>query len=123
MSDILAVIGRLRWRRATTMALPHEYCVRGRDGSPEDWFALQAAIKASPVTERWRGRRNRYLYPGDGWKYWDQPPHPLINRMRVEDDLERLRAEGRCGNLPGGRRRAAPRNEARANERRRAGYT
>ena len=44
--------------------------------------------------ERWKGRKKRYLYPGDGWKYWNQPPIPLINRMRVEADVDRLRREG-----------------------------
>ena len=28
------------------------------------------------------------------WKYWNQPPIPLINRMRVEADAAHLRREG-----------------------------
>ena len=92
--SIIAVIEWLQWHTAKTMPeLPHQYCRRTK-ANEADWRALQAAIKASPVTERWRGRRKRYLYPGDGWKYWDQPPHPLINRMRIVDDLDRLRREG-----------------------------
>jgi len=38
------------------------------------------------------------LYPGDGRKYWAmtdvEPESRVINRMRVENDTERLRQEG-----------------------------
>jgi hypothetical protein len=48
--------------------------------------------------ERWKGRKKRYLYPGDGRKYWAMTSRVwhsrVINRMRIEDDLERLRREG-----------------------------
>ena len=50
------------------------------------------------MIERWQGPARRYLYPGDGYKYWamtdDEPQSRVINRMRVEDDIERLRREG-----------------------------
>ena len=93
--DITQVIGRLCWHVAKTMPyLPHQWTFRGQDGSEEDFALLSEAIERDGVFERWKGRKKRYLHPGDGWKYWNQPPIPLINRMRVEDDLERLRAEG-----------------------------
>ena len=48
--------------------------------------------------ERWAGRYKRYLYPGDGWKYWamttELQESRVINRTKIEDDLERLRREG-----------------------------
>ena len=68
--------------------------MRGRGGSEDDWRALLQAIKSDGVFEKWRGRRNRYLYPADGWKYWSAPPHPIINRQRIEHDYDRLHEEG-----------------------------
>ena len=54
-------------------------------------------IQADGVIERWRGPRKRYLYPGDGWKYWAtttvEPQSRVINRMRIEDDTARPRRE------------------------------
>ena len=77
--------------------IPHEYTVR----SPEteaDYVALFNAIQADGVFERYKGRKKRYLYPGDGRKYWAMttslPYSRVLNRMRIEDDLLRLRAEG-----------------------------
>jgi hypothetical protein len=72
--------------------------------SPEteaDFVALFAAIQQHGVCERWKGRKKKYLHPGgDGpaYKYWSMtnflPWTYIINRMKVEDDLERLRREG-----------------------------
>lgn len=108
MTDILTVIARMSFRPAATMPqLPHEYSIRGRTASPADYDALSAAIRARGVTERWNakrlcagepltlgagaGRPARYLYPGDGWRYWQMGP--TINRNLVTE-AERLRAEG-----------------------------
>jgi hypothetical protein len=96
--DILAIIGRLSFRVAKTLPhIPHEYTVR----SPEteaDYVALFEAIQRDGVFERYAGRKKKYLYPGDGRKYWAMTTHlpssRVINRMRIEDDLERLRREG-----------------------------
>ena len=48
-----------------------------------------------------RGRKKRYLYPGDEDKYWAMttflPQSRVLNRMKVEDDIERLRREGQIG--------------------------
>jgi hypothetical protein len=75
----------------------HEYTVR----SPEteaDYVLLFEAIQRNGVFERWKGRKKRYLYPGDGRKYWTMTTavwhSRVINRMLIEDDLERLRREG-----------------------------
>jgi hypothetical protein len=97
-SDIRAVIGRLPFRLAKTMPhIPHEYTVR----SPEieaDYFALFNAIQTQGTFGRYKGRKKRYLYPGDGFKYWSMTTSQwhshVLNRMRIEDDLPRLRAEG-----------------------------
>jgi hypothetical protein len=101
--DILAVIGRLLWRRARPKdrwgrpQVPHEYTVRSPQ-TEADYVALFTAIQGSEVFERYSGRRKRYLYPGDGNKYWAMTTSiaqsTVLNRMRIEDDLDRLRREG-----------------------------
>ena len=77
--------------------IPHEYVVRSPDNEAA-YVALFTAIMGHGVYERWAGRHKRYLYPGDGWKYWAMATElresRVINRMKIEDDLERLRREG-----------------------------
>jgi hypothetical protein len=95
---ILQVIGQLSFRVAKTMPeIPHEYTVRD-EANEEAYVALFQAIAADGVFERWRGRKKRYLYPGDGWKYWAMTSavwhSRILNRMRIADDIDRLRAEG-----------------------------
>ena len=96
-ASIGAVINRLSFRFARTMPeIPHEYVVRSPDNEAA-YMALFTAIKGHGVYERWAGRHKRYLYPGDGWKYWamttELQESRVINRMKIEDDLERLRRE------------------------------
>ena len=109
--EILAVIGRLSFRIAKTMPqIPHQYTVRQEAAAEADYVALHRAIRADGVIEFWHGRKvsgnqpiecgtgrpMRYLYPGDGWRYWymsDLPRSRIINRNRIED-AERLRQEG-----------------------------
>jgi len=96
--SICAVIESLSFRFARTMPeIPHEYVVRGPENEAA-YVALFNAIMEHGVYERWAGRHKRYLYPGDGWKYWamtvELQESRIINRMRIEDDLERLRREG-----------------------------
>lgn len=72
---ICRVIARLSFRFAKTMPdQPHEYTVRGPE-TEADYVTLAQAILDHGERERYvsaRGRAywNRYLYPGDGWKYW-----------------------------------------------------
>ena len=81
--------------------LPHEYTVRRRAQDEADYIALFEAIQEHGVVERWKGRPGRYLYPGDGWRYWDLTAkmhakliHSRhINRNRIEE-AEKLRAAG-----------------------------
>jgi hypothetical protein len=98
MEEILQTIGRLTFRVAKTMPeIPHEYTVRNPE-SEDAYVALFKAIMERGTFERWKGRKRRYLYPGDGRKYWamttSQPHSRVINRMRIEDDIDRLRREG-----------------------------
>jgi hypothetical protein len=76
--------------------LPHEYTVRG--DNPPDYEQLFLAIQRDGVDERYGGRRKKYLYPGDGWKYWAMTTHlpssRILNRMLIEHDADRLRKEG-----------------------------
>jgi hypothetical protein len=109
---LLDVIARLSFRpaRATTRwghpQDPHEYTIRWKADDAADWVALFEAIGERGVIERYakgRAKPRRYLYPGDGWRYWhmaanlDGPPHPtdnwIINRNTVEE-AERLRGLG-----------------------------
>lgn len=85
-SDILAVIDRLDWTFAKTMPEnPHEYTIRDKARDPADFARLYAAIEEHGSWERWNGRRYRYLYPGDGWRYWILGSRYsfLVNRARV----------------------------------------
>jgi len=91
------VIESLSFRVARTMPeIPHEYIVRSPDNEAA-YVALFNAIMEHGVCERWAGRYKRYLYPGDGRKYWamttELQDSRVINRMKIEDDLERLRRE------------------------------
>jgi hypothetical protein len=79
--------------------IPHAYVVRGRPPGNEPLFvALFHAIQQHGRDERYGRRKKKYLYPGDAFKYWTMTTHEpsttIINRMKIEDDLARLRAEG-----------------------------
>jgi hypothetical protein len=96
--SIRAVIESLSFRVARTMPeIPHEYIVRSPDTAVA-YVALFSAIMEHGVYERWAGRQQRYLYPGDGWKYWAMTTElresRVINRMKIEDDVERSRRGG-----------------------------
>jgi hypothetical protein len=95
-------ISRLDFVFAKTMPeWPHEYTVRKRARDEADYIALWEAIMADGVWMNWRGRPGPYLYPGDGWRYWDLTPKKNaklehsrhINRCKVEE-VERLRSLG-----------------------------
>jgi hypothetical protein len=97
-ASIGAVINSLSFRFARTMPeIPHEYVIRSPDNEA-GYVALFTAIMGDGVYESWAGHDKRYLYPGDGWKYWamttELQESRVINRMKIEDDLERLRREG-----------------------------
>ena len=97
-TSIRPVIDGLSFRFASTMPeIPHEYVVRSPHNEAA-YVALFSTIMEHGVYERWAGRHKRYLYPGDGWKYWamttELPKSWVINRMKIEDDLERSRREG-----------------------------
>jgi hypothetical protein len=98
--SILEVIARLSFRQAKPQPWgAHEYTVRSPENE-ESYVALFEAIQRDGVFERWRGRQKKYLYPGDGRKYWAMTTavyqSRVINRMLVADDLARLRAEGQA---------------------------
>jgi hypothetical protein len=77
--------------------IPHEYTVRSTENEA-DYVALFEAIQVDGVYERYGKRRKKYLYPGDGWKYWTMTTHApsshILNRMLIEHDADRLRREG-----------------------------
>lgn len=87
--------------------MPHEYTVRREAADDADYVLLFEAIQSQGVVERWRGRRGRYLYPGDGWRYWPMTAKMNsrleysrhINRNRIEE-AQRLRAIGLITDAP-----------------------
>lgn len=98
----LALIEQLSFRVAfcTTKKMPHpEYTVRDTTNSTRETAYVQLfhVIQADGVIEHWRGHKKRYLYPGDGYKYWAmmtfEPASRVINRMRIEKDIERLQRD------------------------------
>jgi hypothetical protein len=79
-------------------ALPHEYTERRKAADDADYVALYEAIMSQGVIEWWRRKPARYLYPGDGYRYWSMSSkrsdvnawHPLrmsrhVNRHKLED--------------------------------------
>jgi hypothetical protein len=87
--DILAIIGQLPFRFAKTMPhIPHEYTVRSPE-TEEAYVTLFNAIMTDGVYEYYKGRRKKYLYPGDGRKYWAMTTNihasRVLNRMEIED--------------------------------------
>jgi len=67
---------------------PHFYVVRTPENNTE-YERLFNLIAEQGVWEEWKdGRHYRYLYRGDGWKYWSMPDGDLdksvvINRARA----------------------------------------
>jgi len=92
-TSIRSVIDSLSFRFARTT----QYVVRSPDNEAA-YVALFDAIMEHGVYGHWAGRRHRYLYPGDGWKYWamttELQESRVINRAKIEDHPERLRQEG-----------------------------
>ena len=107
MPEILAAISRLSWTFAWTLAdMPerggrHEYTTRRKAADENDYIALFNVIQTRGVIERWKGRPGLYLYPGDGWRYWDLTAKMKakleysrhINCNRIEE-AEKLRKAG-----------------------------
>ena len=85
-------LSRLEFKFAKTMPeTPHWYVVRS-PANEADYVALFHACQRDGVDEKFGGRRYRYWYPGDGFKYWtmttDLARSQVINRAKVDDDLK-----------------------------------
>jgi hypothetical protein len=81
------MLSRLAFHFARSMAeVPHWWCKAGREPPrDEDFWALFEAINKFGVSEMWNGRRYKYLYPGNGFRYWHVGPvYRIINRSRSE---------------------------------------
>lgn len=103
-APILRIIEQLEFRQARAKdrfghpQIPHAYAVRGCPPGNEPLFiTLFQAIQQHGRDERYNKRKKKYLYLGDGFKYWTMSTHEpsttIINRMKIEDDLARLRRE------------------------------
>jgi hypothetical protein len=107
VDHILDVISRLFFIETKTMPeMPREYTLRRKAPSDADFVALFEAIMRDRAIEYWKGnngrfRPGRYLYPGDGWRYWPMTAKLApriefsrhVNRNRVEE-AQRLRELG-----------------------------
>lgn len=88
-AELAAVAAGMEFVFGKTMPdQPHEYTVRS-EANHTAFDELRAAIRRHGVTGYWRGRRNRYLQLGDGFKYWLTPPSPVINRDAEPIELSR----------------------------------
>jgi hypothetical protein len=87
-TSIRTVIESLSFRLARTMPeILHEYVIRSADNEAA-YVALFSAIMEGGVFQRWAVRDKRYLYRGDGWKYWamttnSREPHTCQRATRV----------------------------------------
>jgi hypothetical protein len=83
-------LAQLQWTFAKTIPhIPHYYVARGKT-APEDLYVrLFTAIRCRGVDQRYGPCRNRYLYLGDGHKYWamtgDVTKSRVINRDTMLD--------------------------------------
>jgi hypothetical protein len=120
MSELAALrqaLASLTWTYAKTMPhIPHSYVVRGRTAPEELYTELFQAIRRWGVNMKFGPYRNRYLFPGDGYKYWAMGW--VINRDTVLDPA--MMVEGPAPTVKGekpppevaaaiGRRRRIPR--------------
>jgi hypothetical protein len=74
----------LNWIFAKTMPqFPYRYIVRSPENE-DTYVRLFNAIRAHGYDQKFRGRRQRYLELGDGYKYWAMttrlPSSRIINR-------------------------------------------
>jgi hypothetical protein len=80
-----------------TRSLPRAHLRRRADPAYHQ-PALFHAIQQHGRDERYNKRKKKYLYPGDDFKYWamttHEPSSRVLNRMKIEDDLPRLIADG-----------------------------
>jgi hypothetical protein len=87
LAALRIVAAALPWTFARTVPKqPHEYVVRGHT-VPEDIHArLARAIRHYGADMKFGPWRNRYLFLGDGYKYWASPrirSTVIINRDTV----------------------------------------
>jgi hypothetical protein len=81
--ELRRLIAGLDFVFARTMPhIPHEYVVLS-EANRAAFLELRAAILRHGIPLKFSERRYRYLFPGDGWKYWMVWPSPLINRDRT----------------------------------------
>jgi hypothetical protein len=69
--EILSIVNRMTWIWAKSFArfAPHWY-TRRFDCNEDDYSRLYHAIKSKGVDEQFGRKTYRYIYPGDGYKYW-----------------------------------------------------
>jgi hypothetical protein len=85
--DDSAWFDRLKFVFAKTMPqIPHEYVVRTAENE-DAYVTLWKTINERGAYSSFGGRRYKYWYRGDGWRYWfmgGMYESRVINRARVE---------------------------------------
>lgn len=90
-AELRALVDSLTWTFAKTYAkiAPHEYTVRAADDDAR-YFELFEAIQRYGQREQFGKYWYRYLYLGDGWKYWAMTTASymsrVLNRAKVHPD-------------------------------------
>lgn len=106
---LLNVLSKMKFVFAKTLAdTPHQWASR-RQNDEAGYVHLFECWKKFGVWGTWDGpngpRKYRYLYPGDGFRYWAMTTNvdlsQIINRTRVEgaeeyfaEDMKRAEAAG-----------------------------
>ncbi len=93
--DARRLFASARWTFAKRYAsfCPHWYTNR-KDWDGHAFNAIVRMIHEQGEDNQWRGRKRKYLYPGDGFEYWvmDKPDEVektvIINRGRWPRDYE-----------------------------------
>lgn len=109
-ATLLSALGRMKFVFAKTLAdIPHQWVSR-RQNAEADYVFLFQCWKKFAIWGTWtgpNGRTNkyRYLFPGDGFRYWAMTSgvkfSTIINRTRIEnpeeyyaEDIKRAEAAG-----------------------------
>jgi hypothetical protein len=88
LHELRELIATLEFVFAKTLVhIPHWYVARKPENA-ERFFALREASKRHGVWGEFQGYRWRYLYPGDGHKYWVSERGWVINRTPLDGDAD-----------------------------------
>lgn len=108
-AEALAFIGAQRWTFARTMPQwPHEYIVRGKGNTSEEFSAFVRFIRGAAVPRGWGRKTYHHWYGPDGYHYWTMgwpvSETTVINRALSAGDTSYEAKAGERWSGPDGRR-------------------